>query len=118
MSNIITVSAYREGTTPPSKQHNIGVAQVLDIVDYSDSTFPFIKSVVTQTIPYYRHCIATKPQPRLKQQLTRHWLNYSPLSSGRGSLNLTSDFLLFYIVAVEVLNLPIGQPYYPNGIYH
>lgn len=51
MSNIITVSAYREGTTPPSKQHNIGVAQVLDIVDYSDSTFPFIKSVVYSNNP-------------------------------------------------------------------
>lgn len=46
MSNIITVSAYRQGTTPPSKQHNIGQASILDVLDYTDTNFPFIKSVV------------------------------------------------------------------------
>lgn len=46
MANIVTLSAYQKGTTPPSKQHNIGTASILDVLPYTDANFPFIASVV------------------------------------------------------------------------
>lgn len=46
MSNIITVSAYQANTTPPSKQHNIGIGSFLDVVPFTQSGIPFINSVI------------------------------------------------------------------------
>jgi hypothetical protein len=51
MANIVTVSAQLQNRTPPSKQHNIGVSSILDVLDYTDANFPFIKSVVYTTNP-------------------------------------------------------------------
>lgn len=51
MANIITVSGYRQGTTPPSKQHNIGVAQILDVLDFNQTDIPFIRSVIFSNSP-------------------------------------------------------------------
>lgn len=46
MSNIITVSAWQLGTTPPSKQHNIGIGSFLDVVPFTQTGNTFINSVV------------------------------------------------------------------------
>lgn len=50
-TNIVTVSAQQLGTTPPSKSHNVGVSSILDILDYTDANYPFIKSVVFTNNP-------------------------------------------------------------------
>lgn len=46
MANITTVTAYQFNTTPAYKQHNIGTASILDILPFSQSSIPFINSVV------------------------------------------------------------------------
>lgn len=46
MANIATVNGYQYGTTPPSKQHNIGVGSVLDILPFQQAGNTFINSVV------------------------------------------------------------------------
>jgi hypothetical protein len=51
MANIVTVSAYQMGTTPPSKQHNIGQASILDILPFTQANIPFINSVVYTSNP-------------------------------------------------------------------
>lgn len=51
MANIISVSAYQANTTPPSKQHNIGVFSILDVVPFTQSTIPFINSVIYTSNP-------------------------------------------------------------------
>lgn len=51
MANITTVSAYQYGTTPPSKQHNIGTASILDILPFTQTGNTFINSVVYTNNP-------------------------------------------------------------------
>jgi hypothetical protein len=51
MANIVSVNAYQAGTTPPSKQHNIGVASILDILPFTQTSIPFINSVVYTSNP-------------------------------------------------------------------
>ncbi len=51
MANIITVSAQQLGRTPPSKAHNIGVASILDVLDWPGTEYPFNRSVVYTSNP-------------------------------------------------------------------
>lgn len=51
MANIVTVSGYRAGTTPPSQQHNISVFSILDILPFTQANIPFINSVVFTNNP-------------------------------------------------------------------
>lgn len=50
-TNMISLSVQQIGTTPPSKLHRIGVASILDVLDFTDTNFPFIKSVVFTSNP-------------------------------------------------------------------
>lgn len=51
MANIVTVSSYQTGTTPPSKQHNIGISSILDVVPFTQTGNTFINSVVYTNNP-------------------------------------------------------------------
>lgn len=51
MANIVSVNAYQANTTPPSKQHNVGVASILDILPFTQANIPFINSVIYTSNP-------------------------------------------------------------------
>jgi hypothetical protein len=66
MANIITVSAQLLNHTPPSRGHNIGVASILDVIDYTGTDYPFIRSIVYTSNPVLTALYCNAPASDIK----------------------------------------------------